>query len=130
MGKPLITSNAMLRCSFGLMPQPLMVLPVKRVTACGLPVANIQDSKPLVNVPSFGMCRSTINPTVIAATAAALGTPTPAPCVPVTTGPWQPGAQTVTVAGLAVVDSACKLACAWGGVISVQMAAQMAVKVP
>ena len=48
----------------------------------------MMDFAPFVNIPTFGLCHSPANPEVIALTAAALGVPTPAPCVPVVVTPW------------------------------------------
>jgi len=81
----------MLQCSFGAAPAPFVVLPINRVSACNFPSATIMDNIPIVNITPFGMCQSPSNPTVIAATAAALGVFTPMPCVPVTVAPWTPG---------------------------------------
>jgi hypothetical protein len=130
MSTPQVTHGAVLQCSFGLTPCPLVVLPENRVTAGALPAATIMDNKPLVNVASFGMCSSPTNPEVVALTAAALGVFTPAPCIPVLTMPWEPGTPTVTVGGIPALDTNCKLMCEWAGVISVQMPAQMTVTVP
>lgn len=130
MSTPQVTSGASLQCSFGLTPQLLVVLPLNRVTTGGLPAATVLDNKPLLNVLPFGMCSSPTNPEVIALTAAALGVPTPAPCIPVITAPWEPGTPTVTIAGIPGVDTNCKLMCAWAGVISVQMPGQMTGTVP
>lgn len=130
MSTPEVTHGALLQCSFGLSPCPLVVLPDKRVTAGMLPVATILDNKPLVNVASFGMCSSPSNPEVAALTAAALGVLTPAPCLPALSAPWEPGTPTVTVGGLPALDTNCKLMCDWGGVIAVEAPAQMTVTVP
>ena len=54
-----------------------------------------------------------------AATAAALGTLTPMPCVPVIVGPWAPGAPTTVVGGSPMLTAGSQLHCAYGGVISV-----------
>ena len=70
MGSPLV-AGSVTRCSFGLAPSVLNVLPVNRVLGSNLPVANILDSKPIVNIVPFGMCNSIANPTVAAATTAA-----------------------------------------------------------
>ena len=85
-GSPLVTGSVT-RCTFGLAPSVLNVLPVNRVLGSNLPVANIMDSKPIVNIVPFGMCNSIANPTVASATAAALGVLTPMPCIPVTGTP-------------------------------------------
>ena len=91
MGQPQVVATATMMCSFGLAPSVLNVLPINRVTVEGRPAANIMDHQPILNIPPFGMCTSLANPTVAAATAAALGTLTPMPCVPVTVAPWVPG---------------------------------------
>ena len=83
-----------------------------------MPVANIMDNKPLVNVMPFGMCSSPANPTVAAATAA-LGVLTPMPCIPVTMAPWVPGSAAVMIANCPALSQTPKLMCAWGGVIQI-----------
>ncbi|HSK38195.1 MAG TPA: DUF4280 domain-containing protein [Arenibaculum sp.] len=122
-------SGAMMQCSFGTAPSTLNVLPVNRVNAGGAPAANIMDFAPIVNIPPFGMCTSLANPTVAAATAAALGVLTPMPCVPVTT-PWVPGAPTVLLANMPTLNDSSKCMCAWAGVISITMPGQFTVQVP
>ena len=67
-----VCMGALLKCSFGVAPGALMVLPVNLVMT-KVPDANIMDNKPLVNIMPFGMCQSMANPMVIAATAAAMG---------------------------------------------------------
>jgi len=86
-----VCTGAVMMCSFGAAPSTLAVLPANCVLTT-TPAANIMDNKPIVNVPPFGMCSSLANPTVAAATAAALGVLTPMPCVPVTAAPWVVGA--------------------------------------
>lgn len=105
-------------CTMGASPSTLMVLPTNRVMAT-TPIANIMDNKPMLNVLPFGMCNSPANPTVAAATAAALGVHTPMPCVPATMAPWMPGVPTVLIGNLPAVDQSCKLMCNWGGMISI-----------
>ena len=98
MGMPAATMSASLLCSFGMAPSTLNVIPTSRVLIEGKPAATIADMAPIVNMPPFGMCMSLTNPTVAAATAAALGVLTPMPCVPAPLGPWKPGAATPTIA--------------------------------
>ena len=120
----------MTSCSFGLAPSVLNVLPQNRTMCGGMPAANIMDNKPFVNVVPFGMCQSLANPTVAAATAAALGVLTPMPCVPVIPAPWVPGAPTVLVGGMPALDNNCKCMCAWAGVISITFAGQVQTLIP
>lgn len=124
-----VCMGAMMQCSFGAAPSSLVVLPIHRALT-GTPAANILDGKPMMNVPPFAMCSSPANPTVIAATAAALGVLTPMPCVPLTPAPWVPGAPTVLLDGMPALDSNSKLMCAWGGVIQISMPGQTTVMVP
>lgn len=111
---------AVLQCSFGLAPSTLMPLPKGApVMIGGVLAGTTQDMAPVVNIPPFGMCTSLANPTVAAATSAALGVLTPMPCVPVTTGPWLPGAVRTLVNGAPALTAGDKCLCTWGGVISI-----------
>ncbi len=124
-----VCGGAMCACSFGVAPSSLMVLPANKVLTA-MPFANIMDNKPMVNVMPFGMCTSPMNPQVIALTAAALGVPTPAPCIPNTVAPWVPGSPTVLVANMPALNNDSKLMCLWGGVIQITFAGQATVMVP
>ncbi|MGN6242856.1 MAG: DUF4280 domain-containing protein [Motilibacteraceae bacterium] len=119
MSGPAVDAGAMLSCSFGLAPATLNVLPTSRVMVEGKPVAAITDMAPAVNIPPFGMCQSLANPTVAAATTAALGVLTPMPCIPVPTGPWAATAPRTLVGGQPVLASPSVCTCAWGGVITI-----------
>ncbi|MGO4496060.1 DUF4280 domain-containing protein [Paenibacillus sp. 2RAB27] len=125
----IVCGGAMLQCTFGAAPSSLMVLPANMVMTA-MPIANIMDNKPMVNILPFGMCNSPSNPMVAAATAAAFGVLTPMPCIPVTAAPWAPGAPTVLVANMPALNNSSKCMCNWGGVISVGQPGQMTIQVP
>jgi len=125
-----VCNTAQLMCSFGLAPSALVVLPMNMVMTSNQPAANIMDHIPMMNILPFGMCTSPANPTVAAATAAALGVLTPMPCIPNTTAPWIPGVPTVLIGNQPAVDNTCKLMCMWGGVIQVVMPGQMTHMIP
>src|SRR5688572_33364864 len=109
-GMPLhVCNGALLQCSFGAAPSTFVVLPINRVLTSNQPAANIMDHKPMVNVMPFGVCSSPANPTVAAATAAALGVLTPMPCVPNTPAPWVPGAPTDLLANPPSLNDTSKL---------------------
>ena len=124
-----VCGGAMLQCSFGVAPSSLMVLPKSRVTT-SMPIANIMDNIPFVNILPFGVCSSIANPAVASATAAALGVLTPMPCTPVITAPWIPGSPTVLVANMPALNDTCKLMCAYAGVIQIVSPGQAAIQVP
>jgi hypothetical protein len=119
------TTGAMLQCSFGLAPATLNALPTTRVMVEGRPAAVVTDIAPGVNIPPFAMCSSLANPTVTAATTAALGVLTPMPCVPVVPAPWIPVVPTVVLGGTPVLASGSTCNCAWGGVITMTMPGAM-----
>jgi hypothetical protein len=125
-----VTTGAMLQCSFGAAPSTLNVLPANRTMVGGMPAANIMDNKPMVNIMPFGTCLSLANPTVAAATAAALGVLTPMPCIPVTTAPWAPGSPTVMIGNMPALNNTSKCLCNWGGVIQVVTPGQFTTMVP
>ena len=125
-----VVSGALTMCSFGMAPSTLNVLPANKVMAGGPPAANIMDHIPMVNIMPFGMCTSLANPTVAAATAAALGVLTPMPCVPVTPAPWVPGSPTVLLGNFPALNNTSTCMCAWAGVITITFAGQVTVMEP
>lgn len=125
-----VVMGAMMSCTFGAAPSSLVVLPMNKVLAEGPPAANIMDHKPMVNILPFGVCSSLANPTVAAATAAALGVLTPMPCIPATSAPWVPGAPTVTIANMPALDNISKCMCNWGGVIAFSQAGTTKTMIP
>jgi Domain of unknown function (DUF4280) len=125
-----VCMGANMMCSFGMAPSSLVVLPTNRVTTNQAPDANIMDHIPMVNIMPFGMCTSPANPTVAAATAAALGVLTPMPCIPATPAPWVPGAPNVLLGNFPTLDDSSQLPCTWGGVITFVTPGEFTVTVP
>lgn len=125
-----VCQGALLQCSFGVAPSSLNVLPSNRTLTSNMPAATIMDHVPMLNVMPFGMCQSIANPTVAAATAAALGVLTPMPCIPATAAPWVVGSPTVLIGNMPALNNDAKLMCMWGGVIQINMPGQFTAMVP
>lgn len=121
-----VVNTSLCACSFGVTPAVLSVSSQQTVKICGMPAATIMDNK----FPTFGMCSSLLNPTVASATSAALGVLTPMPCQPALVAPWAPGVPTVMVCGKPLLNNSCKLMCAYGGIIQVNMTPALLVKTP
>lgn len=115
-----VVMGASLMCTFGMAPSS-MVVARPTVLVEGRPAATIMDMVPMTNVPPFAMCQSLANPTVAAATAAALGVLTPMPCTPVIVAPWVPVAPTTLIANMPALAAGSTAQCAYGGVISITM---------
>lgn len=113
--------GAMLACTFGLAPSSLLPKGTSKVMIEGRPAATVMDMAGGANIPPFAMCNSLANPTVAAATTAALGVLTPMPCVPVVPGPWMPGAMKTMLGGQPALVSGSTCQCAYGGVIQMTM---------
>jgi hypothetical protein len=124
-----VCTGASMTCSFGMAPSVFNATP-RPVFTSNMVAGVIMDHAPMLNVPPFGMCTTPSNPTVAAATAAALGVLTPMPCVPVLPAPWVPGAPTVLITNIPALDNTCKLTCAWGGVISFVTPGQFTHQIP
>ena len=121
-----VVNTSLCACSFGVAQAVLSVSSQQTVKICGMPAAPIMDNK----FPTFGMCSSLLNPTVASATSAALGVLTPMPCQPALVAPWAPGVPTVMVCGKPLLNNSCKLMCAYGGIIQVNMTPALLVKTP
>ncbi len=118
---PLVSSGAMISCSMAMPPSPvaLTALPTGTPVSADSQAATIQAFVPMMNIPTFGMCGTPSNPEVAAATSAAMGVLTPAPCVPATSSPWTPGAIKVVINSQPALHTGCTASCMWGGVISI-----------
>lgn len=125
-----VTLGAQMMCSFGVAPSVLNVLPTNRTQSSKMVAATIMDHVPMLNIMPFGMCSSPANPTVAAATAAALGVLTPMPCIPATSAPWVPGAPTVAIGSMPALDNTSKCICNWGGVITLITPGQFTEMIP
>lgn len=115
----LVVHGAQLKCSEGLAPSSLTVLPVNGTSGDEKPAATVNDFAPMVNIAPFGMCKTQANPQVAAATAAAQGVLTPQPCVPVTTSPWSPGSSVASIQDQKALTSDSKCNCTWTGSIEI-----------
>lgn len=126
-----VCMGASLQCiPFGAAPSTLVVVPKGvPVLTSGMLAATIMDFVPLVNILPFGMCTSLANPTVAAATSAALGVLTPMPCIPVIVAPWAPGAVTTKIGVFPALPNTAICNCAWGGVIRINYPGQVKVTV-
>ncbi len=125
-----VVNGAKMTCPFGSAPASLVVLPARMVNVANQPAATIMDHAPMLNIPTFGLCKTPTNPQVAAATAAAAGVLTQVPCLPNTTTPWAPGAVTAMDTQQVVLNNTSKCACLWGGVISITDPGQTATQVP
>ena len=124
----LVAASGTAMCSMGTAPAPIKVTSQTKVMAQGKPAATITDSQGGANIGPFGMCTSMANPAVASATAAALGTLTPQPCVPVPAGTWICSGK-VRVAGKTVLTNEGSLKCAYAGDITIKDPGQRTVRV-
>lgn len=120
-----VVTGAMMTCSFGMAPSSLIVNPSRTCFLSNMQRGNIMDFTPMVNIMPFGMCSSMANPTVAAATSAAMGVLTPMPCIPAITAPWMPGKMQVLVQGQPALTRTCQNLCMWGGQITFTTDGQM-----
>lgn len=117
--KYVLCKGATLSCNQGDATSIYEVLPQRGVFLDGKPLAAISDTKPMINIKPFGMCKSMANPTVAVATAANRGKLQKMPCVPNTIGIWTDGANHfLSSEKIPCESSKCK--CAYAGEISIK----------
>jgi len=105
-----------------------VIHPVEPARVEGHPIAAMPDHKPIVNIKSFGQCKSLANPIVAAATAASNGKLQPMPCIPNTTVPWIGAKMSVRIKGNPAILDNSKLTCMWAGIIEVTNPGQKTMK--
>lgn len=116
-----VCNGAKISCNFGDGPKSMVVLPLAMTTTENTKaLAVATDTIPMLNIPSFGQCKSLANPMVASATAAALGVLTPQPCIPVTPTPWSPTAQKLKVGKIPAILDSSQTLCMWGGQIKIE----------
>ena len=120
-----VVTGAMMTCTFGMAPSSFIATPSRTCFLSSMQRGNIMDFTPMVNIMPFGMCSSMANPTVAAATSAAMGVLTPMPCIPAITAPWMPGKMQVMVQGQPALTRSCQNLCMWGGQITFTTDGQM-----
>lgn len=121
----LVATNALLMCPFGTVQCKLTASSQVKVKVDGQSIATIADVAPQINIPSFGMCSSLLNPQVAAATTAALGVLTPQPCSFVAMGTWKPTKPQFVIDGKPCLCNDSNLTCGMGfGTISIVDSAQ------
>lgn len=128
----LVVTSATIGCSMAVPPSPTNTFSATGSAAANgesMPAGTIMDNVPGSNIPPFPLCQAKTNPTVIAATAAAAGTPTPAACVPVFPAPWSPGSSSVTIGSIPALHDGCTLNCTYGGTVSIGFPGQTSVEV-
>jgi hypothetical protein len=110
-----VCHGASLRCTRGRSPGRLLVPPDRAVHAGALPVAQVLDHRPFVNIVPFGVCVAGL---------------TPRQCRPDTPAPWMPGVAGVRVASTTVLDTSSSLDCQAGGLIRIAPAEDVGVGLP
>ncbi|MDR2089316.1 MAG: DUF4280 domain-containing protein [Clostridiales Family XIII bacterium] len=121
-----VVSGATYMCVFGTAPGTLNVTSQVAVMVAGRPAATIMDVAPMSSISPCGMCTTVTNPTVAAATAAALGVLTPQPCIPVPVGTWL-GGKSPMISGKPGLANDAKLLCSYGGSLSIVSPGQTSV---
>ncbi len=106
-----VVNGAMIRCSMGTLPIPLVIIPKNQAFISSQPIATVNDTTP-ANIATFGMC---------------MVTGQPKPCTPAIAGPWSPGCQKVTSQAAVLTDDS-KASCGSGGVITILNPGQMSVQ--
>lgn len=113
-----VCTGATLKCSMGTSNSKLTATP-KNVSLVGNDQANIADFVSMVNVKSFGKCRSLAYPPTASATAANYGRLTPMPCVPGTCPKWGAVDPNSLLCGEPALLKPSTLRCMYGGTISI-----------
>lgn len=98
-----LCTGAQIKCSKGTAPGILKVLPNKKISLNGQPIATKTCNKPMVNIMPFGTCQRDHSP----------------PCTPNISGMWNNLVKFITAGGEEVPCEKSKCSCSFGGIISI-----------
>lgn len=124
-----VTMGALCQCQHGNAPCPLLTFNTKKSKGCSLPFATTSDFL-IINMPTFGMCSSLLNPIVLASTLANFGVLTPQPCLPVVVKKWSPGSPTVQYEGKPALNSSSTVNCIFAGKIEIKSPGALTIMIP
>ena len=125
----LVVTGAVIQCAGALPPGIATFTATAGTVKGGKMDAGTKSHQTPTNIPTFGMCNLTTNPTVASATSAAMGVHTPMPCQPNIASPWTPGATKVKISNDNALHDGCTASCSYGGAITVKSAGQTVVQV-
>ncbi|WP_342261927.1 PAAR-like protein [Alphaproteobacteria bacterium endosymbiont of Tiliacea citrago] len=113
-----VTANFISRCTMGIAPTPIAVLP-NMCTGLNLDSVRITDCMPIINIKPYGMCNNPLNPAVAAIIASSFGAVRQFACISPLPTPWVPPNPRVLSRNLPSITSDAKKMCYPGGVISI-----------
>lgn len=115
-------NKAVCKCTFGVL-CPVTILPTTNVFISGARCVRMPDAT-TINLPSFGMCYSLTNPSVIKTPVGIV----PCMCVPNILGSnWFTKKFNVKVCGQSVCSNGDKCFCLYGGLITIEFPGQLSV---
>jgi hypothetical protein len=133
MGEALVVNGATVKCdkSDSGASMTFTVLPTNMTKGDDKDAGTEDDYIPMVNIPSFIMCskNNTANPMVVSMTAAAQGTPTPAPCIPIVTAKWDKCSSVVKIHDKKALIKTSECKCQWNGKITIDDPGTTTIKV-
>ncbi|MEC0212783.1 DUF4280 domain-containing protein [Paenibacillus ehimensis] len=119
MSSSYVVEGASLQCSYGSTNSNLKTPAGRKIAINDKLQGNVQDFKPEINIPAFGLCSSLSNPEVASATAANQGQLKKMPCKPVITMPWLDGKTDVLVDHYPALLNCSTNLCMWCGKITI-----------
>lgn len=108
-----VVDGAKTKCSQGIGQSIVCRTMDNTVEMQGKTVLSIADSVPYINIKSFQLCKSPMNPAVVA------NQGKPVPGTPNICTKWMKGKLDTTIKGEPILNSDCKLECLYGGIIEI-----------
>lgn len=114
-----VVAGATIACTMAVPGNTSSLVSTSTILIDNKPALTIKDNAFGANVIPFPLCQAPANPAVQAATAAAMGVPTPSACMGNFIGPWLPEQVDKILGSSPCLTQGCTLQCAWGGTIQI-----------